>query len=508
MSVLGVDIGTTGCKVVAVDAGGEVRARAHREYPLVVPRPGWAELDADAVWHAAADCIREASDQVRADPPRALAVATLGEAVVPVDARGAPLGHAVVSFDGRAAAEAAAFVENVGAETIYAITGLRPLPHYSVAKLMWWRRHAPALYRAAWKFLWFGDLVAVRLGLEPVVDHSMAARSLLFEPRRGRWSARLLAAAGVDAEKLPTPAPAGSTCGVLASRTCGDLGLAPGARLVVGGLDQACAAIGAQLRAAGDVMLSLGTTAVLGASVPAPVPDGTRRAIPTMPHVLASQEIALGGVAAGGAMLRWFRDQLGAEEAATARRAGRDVYEVIVAQAADRATNVMMTPHLGGSRLAFDDPGATGVVAGLSFATTRADLVRALLDGVAYELAVVRDRFARAGLPTRVLHAVGGGSRSDAWMQIMADALDAPVRALPVADAAALGAALLCLRADAGEPAGARNGVAAGPRRVFEPRAAWRAYHADRLRAFADLHAALGGVYPRLARPPGPLTES
>lgn len=446
MTLLGVDIGTTGCKAAAVGLDGSVPATAYREYPLATPRPGWAELDPDGVWEAVCESIREVAAAV-AEPPQALAFATLGEAVTPIDASGAALAPTIVSFDGRAGACYEQLVAALGAERLTAVCGTAPQPHYSVAKWRWIAREMPETYRRAATLACFGDLCTVRLGLPPVIDHTMATRTLAFDAPGGCWSPEILDAAGVDAGKLPTPAPIGTVVGAIAARQARDLGLADGALLVTGGLDQVCAAHGAGIAGDGSAMLSLGTVAVLaavsGTDSPAPI------AVPTVPYVQPGTRLSIAGTPAGGAVLRWYRDRFAAAETAVPGGAGTEdgSYDRIVAGAADVETDLMALPHFAGSRTAFGDPLATAALVGLTFATERRHVVRALLEGVALETAMMAERLAEAGAAVRSLRAVGGGSRSPVWMQIFADVLGIPVDSTASADAAAVGAALLAGRA-------------------------------------------------------------
>ena len=492
MTLLGVDVGTTGCKAAAVSDRGVPLATAYREYPLLTPRPGWAELDPDVVWEATRSAVREVTSAGVA-PPRAMAVSCLGEAVTPIDGQGRPLGPSIVSFDRRAATCHDRLVERVGRDRFERVTGLAPMPHYTAAKWSWLATEAPDVYRAAAKLVCYGDLVAARLGLEPVIDHTMAARTLAFDRSSRSWDPGILEAAGVEEAKLPTPAPSGTVIGAIPREHSLDLGLAPGAALVAGGLDQACAAYavgvgsagvggagvggagvggagvggagvgGAGVGGAGSALLSLGTVAVLAMVLaegrPRPI------AVPTGPHVVEGRSLTVAGAPAGGAVLRWYRDVLGAADAERAAVAGADFYDTIVSSAAEVETEAIVVPHFAGSRAAFVDPDSLGVMAGLTFATDRRQLVRALLEGVALETAVMADRLAAAVDPVASLRAVGGGSRSAPWMQIFADVLGIPVESAASSYAAAVGAALI-----AGAAVGAVDGEATMPMAArFEP---------------------------------------
>ena len=595
MTLLGVDIGTTGCKAAVVSAQGAPLATAYREYPLITPRPGWAQLDPDEVWDAACSAIREVTSADVASP-RAVAVATLGEAVTPIDSRGRALGPSIVSFDRRAADCHQRIVERAGRDSIERITGLAPMPHYTAAKWSWLAAEVPDVYRAAARLVCYGDLVAARLGLEPMIDHTMATRTLAFDRHSRSWSDEILDAAGVDRAKLPAPVPSGTIVGTIGAEHCRDLGLAPGAVLVAGGLDQACAAhalgiggagpggaapggaapggagpggaapgsagpggagpggagpggagpggagpggAGSGGDAVGPVLLSLGTVAVLAMVLDAERPRPL--AVPTGPHVVEGRSLSVAGAPAGGAVLRWYRDVLGAADVERAEAAGADFYDTVVSAAAAVETTSIVVPHFAGSRAAFADPDSLGVMAGLTFGTDRRHLVRALLEGVALETAVMAGRLAAAVAPVTApraragrhaspadtgeavgsvavvgaarerseqereappldaprshaaawpLRAVGGGSKSGPWMQIFADVLGVPVESAASSYGAAAGAALI-----AGSAIDAVEGNASMPMAArFEPDPGRAEHYRAKLVLYRRLYETMAAV--------------
>ena len=516
MTLLGLDIGTTGCKAAAVSDRGVPLATAYREYPLLTPRPGWAELDPDVVWEATRSAVREVTSAGVA-PPRAMAVSCLGEAVTPIDGQGRPLGPSIVSFDRRAAACHDRLVERVGRDSFERITGMTPMPHYTAAKWNWLATEAPDVYRAAAKLVCYGDLVAARLGLEPVIDHTMAARTLAFDQSSRSWDPGIMEAAGVEEAKLPTPAPSGTVVGTIPPAHSRDLGLARGAVLVAGGLDQACAAhavgvgsvgvgsvgvgsvgVGsAGVGSAGSALLSLGTVAVLAMVLaegrPRPI------AVPTGPHVVEGRSLTVAGAPAGGAVLRWYRDVLGAADAERARKHGHaDFYDTVVSGAAEVETEAIVVPHFAGSRAAFADPDSLGVMAGLTFATDRRHLVRALLEGVALETAVMAERLSAAVGPVASLRAAGGGSQSAVWMQIFADVLGVPVESTASSYAAAVGAALI-----AGSAVGLVDGGATMPVAArFEPDAPRAESYRAKLVLYRRLYETMAAVRRAAVRAP------
>jgi xylulokinase len=481
MTVLGLDVGTTGVKAVVVDDSGSILGSAIRDYQLITPQAGWIELDPVRIWQGARDAIREAT-ATAGRVPDALGLSCAGEAFVPVDRRDRALGNAIVSFDRRAVDWFARLMDDGGADQFEATTGLLPLPHYAVSKLAWWTANRPDWFASGGKFVTLGGFLARRLGGESLIDPTLAMRTLLYDPRSSGWAPELLARAGIRLAELPAIAPSRAVCGEVSASVGRALGLRPGGSITVGGLDQACAAFGAGV--SGDVgLLSIGTTAVVARQV------GDRKrippAIPSVPTVQGRGWLAMAGSPAGGAALNWFhRTWLGSQ-----RRQGAALQTSLDAIQA-RRTDALFLPHLAGSRVAFDNPAARGAFLGLTFDTERADLVRGVLDGVAYESAVLLERLAHQGLAPARLRAAGGGSLSRPWLQIISDAIERPVDSLESRFVASFGAARLASARGAAN----RDEITIPPmpiRTRIRPRREWRTYSRSRIERFKAAYAAL-----------------
>jgi xylulokinase len=490
VTVLGIDIGTTGAKAIVVGSDGSVLAHAYRDYPLITPEPGWAELDPEAVWRAARAAIRAAVLAVDARPS-AIGITGPGEAFIPLDLHDRPLANAIVSLDQRAIALFERVVADLDPGTFERATGQIPLSHYAIFKWLWWREQRSELDHRTVRFASLSGYVAEQLGARPAIDGSLAARPLVFDPISGTWADALLSRLGMDPGRLPPILAPGTMCGLASSKAAGRLGIDPAAPIVLAGLDQACAAFGIELT--DDVaMLSVGTTAVLAQRS---TPQSTASSIPEVPHVDGRASLAIAGSPGGGSVFRWFREVVAAGSAAVGdRRAGRGPsFEQLVTAAEDRRTSVLFLPHLGGSRLAFDDAAARGAYLGLTFDTDRTDLTRAVLDGVAYEIVMLIERLAAAGTAPHRLLAVGGGARSTAWMQIVSDAALVPIDSTGSSDVAAYGAARLAARSDSSR--GPAPLLPPFPIRfTVQPRRSWRDHHVERLASFRAAQQALRKV--------------
>ena len=500
MSLMGIDVGTTGCKVVAFDEAGAVLAQASREYPLLSPNPGWYELDPEQVWAFVCECLRAVNAQLGHDPVTALSLSSQGEAMTPVAKDGRVLANSPVSSDRRNGLQTAEMEAALGRERIFELTGQTMSTVYTLPKILWWRDNAPQILDEAWKFLCYVDFVAFKLGVEPVIDYSMAGRTLAFDYRTEDWSDELLAAGHIRRDQLAKPRPSGEIIGEIPRKLAAELGFNASVKVVTGGHDQPAGALGAGVLQPGAAMLAIGTTEALGAVAERPRMQMLDYNVCCYHHAAPGSFIALSGNQTGGRLLRWYRDELAAAERAIAAETGRDVYDVIVEQIDDAPGDMILLPYFVGSGMLHDDPSATGVAIGLDFDSKRADIVRAILEGLTYEVALCIRSLNETGVEVNRITAIGGGSRSDRWMQIKSDITNLPVSVIHTSEAASLGVAML---------AGCATGVYSSlkeaaaqlikTRKTFYPRADRAARYQRQLTIFADLYTALRPIYQAMA---------
>ncbi|MFP4055379.1 MAG: FGGY-family carbohydrate kinase [Candidatus Brocadiia bacterium] len=472
MSILGLDIGTTGTKAVVFAPDGQVLASAYQEYPLLFPRPGWAELDNQAVWSAVQRVVGEAAREA-SDPVKALSVSVFGESFLPVGKDREPLYNTILSFDARSHAQALALEEELGRKEIFQLTGMPQHSSYTVNKIMWLREHEPEVYRQTWKFLLWEDYFFARLGLEPTIDHSLIGRTLALDVRTRDFAQPVLEAAGLEPEIFATPCPSGQVVGELGTKAAESLGLPPGVAVVAGGHDQPACALGAGVVDPGVSTDTTGTVECMTIAMDEPVLTDAMLAANhcVYPHVVADRYVSLAFVYSAGSILRWFRDHFGAETRAEAERSGRDPYDVLIEKAPDGPTDLFLLPHFSGSGTPYLDSDSRGLLVGLTLNSTPADITRAILDGVGYEMRVNLESVRSGGLPVERLNAIGGGSRSDRWNQTKADVTGLPVDALDVAEAGCLGVAMLAGTAVGVWPSlGQAVEQLVRPRESFEPR--------------------------------------
>lgn len=445
MSILGLDIGTTGVKAVAFREDGEFIASAYREYALLSPQPGHLELDPREVLEAIRQVTREVSSRAADDPVRSVATSTLGEAAVPVDKAGRAIAPAIIGFDTRGGAEMEEFKERISNERVFEITGHPINSYHTLFKVLWRRRQTPEIFAKARQYLCFGDYTAASLGLPPRIDHSMASRLLAFDIHRKEYSKEILGAAGLPEDVFAPAVAPGEPIGEVGENGFG----LPRGCVMAGGLhDQPAGILGAAVQP-GEAMLATGTVICLGVrlrAIPAPAVmiAGNLAYYPTAGE---RQFVSIAFNFTGGSLLKWYRDQLSGGEVEEAARRGVDPYEVICAGLPERPTSLMVLPHFTTTGTPWLDRRALGAVLGLRLTTSRKEIVKAILEGIVFEIKLNSELLADAGVEIDLYKAIGGASRSRTWMQIAADILDRPVAVLAVdKEGAALGAALMGAR--------------------------------------------------------------
>lgn len=500
MSYLGLDIGTTGCKAAVFDAEGRLLALAYREYPLLSPQPGWAEVDSSRVCRDCCSAIQEAVAATPGDPVRALSISCQGEAFTPVDSSGQFLGNGMVSSDARAVDIVNSFSRDFGAKRLYDLTGHTPHPMFTIFKLLWLRQHRPEVFAAAHRFLCFEDLFQQRLGLEPAISWPLAGRTMLFNVRTHQWDEEILRAVDLDPARLARPMPSGSVVGTIPRKIADELGLPNDVVVVAGGHDQPCGALGAGVVEPGVAMYASGTVECICPMFEQPCLDQRLFAANlctydfTIPDSYTTVLFSL----TGGNLLRWFRDQWGQPEVAEAARSGTDPYELLTRAMAAEPTDLLVLPYFTPSGTPYFDAQTPGAILGLRLSTTRGQVLRALVEGVAMEMRLNLQILQESGLAVRQLRAIGGGAKSAALVQLKADVLNRPITTLAVTEAGCLGVALLaCAAHTSSSPRElVAKWVKTGPAVEPDPRHA--AYYDARFAAYRELYPAIRDTWTRL----------
>ncbi len=448
MSLLGIDVGTGGLKAMVVQADtGTAVARAYREYPEARPRPGWVELSGDHVWDAFRAVVEEvnADPAVRADPVTAMSFSISCDEIVPLDRDKRALGNGIVSADTRGSELIPHVKDRIDELELFRVTGVPLHSMFPLVRLVWYQQNQPAILRAAAKFLGWGDLIIWRLGLPAVTDYSNAARWMAFDIRRRHWVSELFDVLELPTDILPEALPSASVVGEVPSTMAEELGFQGSVMVATGAIDQICAAIGGGMRRPGDAVVGTGTWEVLTTLVVEPPTDeaSLRRGYAYSNFVVPDQFISMAANSSGGALVRWFRDEFGQVESATAASTGQDVYPLLLAEMPAEPTGILVLPHFQGSHNPWMDPRSKSAILGMTWHATRGHFLRALIEGMTFELRANIDGLRKGGSRFEVLRNTGGGSRSPAWCQMKADILKLAIETVDIPEAGCLAAAIL-----------------------------------------------------------------
>jgi xylulokinase len=446
MSLLGIDVGTSGCKSAVFSEDGRLLSLAYEEYDFQHPQPGWAELDARQVWAQIQRTIQKAAAGSAPfhDPIQAVCVSSLGEAVVPVSASREILGPSLLNFDPRGDEYLGALKASISAERHYQINGNTIGSPYSLTKLKWLKEHQPGLYARAACFLHWGGFVSFLLGADPHVDYSLANRTLLFDLDSHDWSDELLAWAGLDREKLPPTVPSGTVTGTVSRAAAEALGIPAGIPIVSGGHDQSCNATGCGVIEPGRAMYGMGSYLCM-VPVFSQRPEAQAmiaRGLNTEHHVVPGQFVSF-IYNQGGILVKWFRDTFAQAEHRAARQAGQDIYPSLFAEMPAAPGGVIVLPHFAITGPPGFISDSSGVISGLKLGTSRGEILKGIIESTTFYLRECFETLPGAGIDIREFCAVGGGSKSAAWIQVCADILGRPFVRPSVNEAGALGAAIL-----------------------------------------------------------------
>ncbi|MBI1388593.1 MAG: hypothetical protein GC154_09120 [bacterium] len=445
MSLLGIDVGTTGCKAVAFNEEGNILASAYREYPLHAPNPGWAELDSNQVWRDVKSCLGEIVAKTAADPVKALAVSCQGEAVTLTAEDGSFLSNSIVSFDTRTEPYIRQWEERFGRERIFGVTGQPLASIFTGLKLQWYRENQPDVLKKTRWVLGYEDLINYKLTGEAVTDYSLAGRTMLFDVTRQDWDDEFLGFAGVSREVMPRLAPSGTLAGTIDALVAAEIGLPQGVQVVTGAHDQPCQTLGAGVTEAGVAAYGVGTVECVCAAFGEALLNDAMLSnnICCYHHACPEHYIALVYNYTGAVLFRWYRDQMAKDELRRANESERDVYDLLTSEAAAKPTRLLVLPHFTTTGVPHFDNRSKGAILGLTLDTTKAELTRAILEGGTYEIRQGMELLKNAGGAVETYRVTGGGAKSDYWMQIKADILGAPVEVPAVPEAGCLGAAIL-----------------------------------------------------------------
>jgi xylulokinase len=433
--LLGIDIGTSACKVALFAPDGTAAAQAHGAYAVFHPAPGWAEQNPDDWWHAVCGATKAMLEEYAIDPHRIAGIGIDGQSwsAIPVSKDGASLCNTQIWMDTRAAAICEELDAQIGAEKIFAVCGNPLQPTYTLPKILWYKRERPSVYEKADKMLQSNAYIVYKLTGEISQDSCQAFGLHVFDTRKGTWDDALCKEMGLRRSLLAEPVPCHTIVGNVTADAAKLCGLCAGIPVVAGGLDAACGALGAGVLHHGQTQEQGGQAGGMSICLER---CHAQESLILSRHVVPDRWLLQGGTVGGGGIMRWLQGEL------WPTLSMRELDEE-AAQVTPGSDGLVFLPYMAGERSPIWDAKATGVFFGLDYQKTRGHMIRASLEGAAFALRHNLEVAESAGAQVERLRAMGGAANSRLWTQIKADITGKTIDVPSSDTATTLGAAML-----------------------------------------------------------------
>lgn len=443
--LLGIDIGTSACKVAVFDREGHVAASASGDYPVYYPKEGWAEQNPEEWWSAVCSAIKETLKKGQIAPEEIAGVGIDGQSwsAIAIDKDGRVLTNTPIWMDTRAQSICDRLNEKIGADAIFQVSGNSLQPSYTTAKILWYQENMPEVYEKIDKILQSNSYIAFKLTGAVTQDVSQGYGLHCFDMKKGIWDEEMCGKLGIPMGFLPEIVPCDQVVGTVTEQAAAESGLAVGTPVVAGGLDAACGTLGAGVIHPGETQEQGGQAGGMSICM------DTYKADPRMIlgyHVVPGQWLLQGGTTGGGGVMRWFEREFADYEREKQSETGKSSLvqlNEIAEPVAPGCDGVVFLPYMAGERSPIWNPDAKGVFYGLDFSKTKGHMVRACMEGVALSLRHNLEIAEEAGAKVELLRAMGGSANSLLWTQIKSDITGKPI-VVPSSDTATtLGAAIL-----------------------------------------------------------------
>lgn len=443
--LLGIDLGTSACKVAVFDLDGKVIAQSTKGYMVYYPSLGYVEQNPLEWWESICFAVRECLHEGRIDPRQIAGIGIDGQSwsAIPVDRNGKVLYNTPIWMDTRSSEICRKTVERIGFDRIFNVSGNSFEPTYSTPKMLWFKENLPEVYSNTHMFLQSNSFIAFKLTGQYTQDLSQGYGVHAFNMKTGKWDNKLCEELGIDREKLPEIYRCHEVVGEVTREAAEATGLTPGIPVVAGGLDACCGTLGAGVVDVGQTQEQGGQAGGMSICLDEAV------AHPKLIlgfHVVPDLWLLQGGTVGGGGTIKWFKQELAAFEDEQERLTGVNAFKLMDDEAASvnpGSDGLIFLPYMAGERSPLWDKHAKGVFFGLSYSKTRAHMIRSVLEGCAFALQHNLKTAEEAGVQVEVLNAMGGAANSRLWTQIKADVTGKAIK-VPASDTATtLGAAIL-----------------------------------------------------------------
>lgn len=427
MKIGGIDVGTTGCKLTVYNEKGELLHKEYEEYEIS-RNAGEHEIDGALIWRSIKTIIRKTTEKI--GNLDAMGITTFGETFVMLDEEDRILCPSMLYTDPRGAEEVKLF----DAQTVMEIAGVKPHSMYSLPKIMWIKRNRPEIYEKTKKIMLFQDFIVYLLTGRAQIDRSLAARTMGLDIRKGEWSERIFQQAGIDVGKMSAVVKSGTIAGKVRAELTKELGL-DGTVIVNGCHDQVASATGAGAFESGMAVDGTGTVECI-TPIFDKIPENRgiyEENYAIVPYIEEGKYVCYAFSFTGGAAIKWFRDRFAKDKS----------YRELDGEVDDKPGDILVLPHFAGAATPYMDNGSKAAFLGITMETTGADLYKAIMEGVTYEIRLNLNRLNAYGISPEQFYATGGGANSPVWLQMKADILGYPVTSLSAPEVGSLGTIML-----------------------------------------------------------------
>ncbi len=445
--LLGIDIGTTGAKVVLIASDGDIIATSTNEYPVYIPKPNWSEQNPEDWWKATIKGIKQVLAKSRTNPNRIAGIGLTGQmhGLVILDNKKNVLRNCILWNDQRTVKECIKINRIIGAERMIKIAGKPCLPSFTAGKILWIKNNETENYKKIAHILLPKDYVRFKLTETQGMDVADASGTCLFDVAKRDWSDEIINGLKIKREWLPPVYESPAVCGYVSKNAARLTGLREDTPVIAGAGDQAAQAIGTGIYEPGTISVTIGTSGVVFAAIDTYRYDKNGR-LHTYCHAVFDMWHLMGVMLSAGGSLRWLRDLLYSNEKIYAKNKGIDIYDLITKEAGTippGAEGLVFLPYLSGERTPHPDPYARGLFFGLSLKHSRPHLARAVIEGITFGLKDCLELLKDMGIRFNRVRVSGGGAKSLLWRKIMADIFNLDIVTVNATEGAAFGAALI-----------------------------------------------------------------
>ncbi len=492
MVIGGLDVGTTGCKIVLYNEKAELLDTNYNEYNAV-HKNGQHEIDFADVKNGILGLLGKAVKEYKVD---ALGVTSFGETFAMLDEDDNILAPSMLYTDPRGEAECESLCKALGEENLTLLTGVKPHPMYSISKIMWHKNNNPDVFAKCKRILLGEDFIVYTLTGVAQIDYSLAARTAAFDIEKKCWIGEVFAQADVDISLMSNPVPAGTVAGTVSNSIKQQLGIDYDITVVNGCHDQVAGMIGSGVFETNQAMDGTGTVECIPVILKEKPTDikfyeGGYSVVPYINGLYACYALSF----TGGATLKWFRDNFAELEWQNAESKGENVYAQLDKAVSDNPTGILVLPHFAGAATPYMDNDSKAAFIGITLETTKYDLYKALMEGTSYEMLLNFNTMKALTGEIEEIRATGGGATSDVWLQIKADILNTEITALSCKEVGAAGtAALAGMAINATENLKTTISKMATVRKIFVPDKEKSQAYSELYKKYAKLYSAVRGL--------------